>query len=391
MLRITPFIKILLFSIFILHFSACSNSNTNSSGFRGADPQDLDPNNFGRCSQDPNVGENLQLSSFDSNIKDSGYYQKRLPLSQLEQSLQASPKSITQVLRKQGVSLFRVVVNQEASCQFYSFLSKPTKSAHQKWTEFSKPDTQKSVLLGLFTTFYERRISNGVVTLKQPTITLRHDTQKWTLLHEMTHYLFAKGRATKINMPFSTELLKQIDNTSATIKDLTSLFESQKKEDTAFNIINSYKKLYQLNVQLHSRGPLEEFTIEAMLFDRLNQISHINQSHDLNNAFRYMIENVRVMLPVYNTLLNKLKILRTRSFTDLPESYTNEVKKLEDSINDLINSWSEKLDSLTNRIYQANSRSTSVTTPLNQDSPNIQVHHYDQKIDLEQQRIITDL
>ena len=256
----------------------------------------------GSCETQPESGSEMVNFNNTGPIEDSGYFNKVFLFQPFEKALTSSSLSIAQVLQRQGLQLYQVVENPAATCRYFDFLYEAPSQQLKSWeaVTFSGPST--SALLGLFTTFYSKDTETLNVSITEPTILLRSDTQKWTLIHEMSHYLFARGRINENNMPFNRDLEKQIDETKLKISHLEAQWE------TALNIIKAFTRLINLVLELDGRGPLEEFTIESMLSKKAQdeKISGINMEIDINNSFNYMAANSSLVLPSYRMLVDQI-------------------------------------------------------------------------------------
>lgn len=290
-----------------LVLAAC-NSNS-SSGEPISLYGELDPTNHGECTQNPNAGRFVNLIQVDQSFQDSGYFHKIIRLGQLDEILGASAKSIASHLIAQDVKVYRMIEDRESKCQYFSFLQAPSAKAQQTWDRLSgDSDSGGSVLLGLFTTLYSKLKGSGKVSIKEPTIMVRHDTQKWTLVHEMAHYLFAKGRIQELHMPFQDELLKEIEKNLESFQSNMESYQENNEDTYAKAAIHSFRQIFELNHKINIQGPLEEFTIESMLVERTQKdlVTHIDLRHNLRNAYRYMKSNSDVAVEMYEELLKVL-------------------------------------------------------------------------------------
>src|SRR5690606_17878946 len=66
---------------------------------------------------------------------------------------------------------------------------------------------------------------------------------------------------------------------------------------------------FDMSHELDSRGPLEEFTIESMLIDRLSEerLSLVNRKNDLANALGYMQSNMHMVQSRYIQLIGQME------------------------------------------------------------------------------------
>lgn len=298
---------------------------------------DYDAKAIGTCDNDPLAGDEVSLLDIDPSVSSSQYFGKRLQLDQLESSLSASSYSIALNLRLQGVHLYHVADNPSSQCRYFAFLPSPTEKAAESWRQYSGGGF--SSLLGLFITLFSRNDGSGNVRLDNPTIMLRHNTQKWTLLHEMTHYLFAWTRAKQINMPFDRELLAEMKTIDSDIKQLESQLFFNAPAAAAQQLANKYRRLFELSYELDKRSYLEEFAIESMLLERADKglINHITSELDARNALEYMKSNAARVTGDYERLSEKISTLSTNRLSQFSHSIRQPFVDLENDIQKLLN------------------------------------------------------
>lgn len=300
--------SILLLLASILLISACSSDDEGEN----SSPQPLigqKPYDIGICDHSPRTGQTMPDFNAPTPIQNSGFFNKQFLFEPFLASLKSSSLSIAQVLQREGVNLFQVQVDPSASCRYFDFLFEAPIQQLKSWESVTYSNQIGSRLLGLFTTYYNKNKENLQVNLSDSTIMVRSDTQKWTLIHEMAHYLFARGRITELDMPFNKDLEAQIERTLDVIEELKIRFDNRPNAQLAHNLVDNYQGLFKLTIELDARGPLEEFTIEAMLSDQAarGEIKDINMGADVSNSFNYMVANSSIVLPTYRIFRRQLE------------------------------------------------------------------------------------
>ncbi|MCJ8275858.1 MAG: hypothetical protein MJK18_03380, partial [Bdellovibrionales bacterium] len=230
----------------------------------------------------------------------SGYFEKNIVTDHLDSLLQSSGRAIAGYIQSQGVQLYRVKEKSQSECKYFAFLGAPTEEAQTNWSNSANYDDEGfSFLLGLFTTYY---VPTGPQKYKieEPTIMVREDTAKWTLLHEYSHYLFAEAR-TRGEMEPRQILSEQYYDAFNEYSRHRRQFNNNPSRQNARRLIRSLEELYEIKHDLDQAGPLEEFTVEAMMFDRLRdgQLGQVDADFDLRNALGYMNSNRKMVIKCY--------------------------------------------------------------------------------------------
>lgn len=329
------------FILFVFLFIRCSKQG----GFdeKSQLVNDLNPKTVGVCSQSPDSGETVNLFDTDDTLQDSGYFSKKISINQLNRSLGASARSVTQNLQAQGVTIYRIIADPSAECHYFYFLGRPTYGALDDWNSYAKKGKKNSELLGLFTSRFPIGPQKVLIN---PTIMLRHDTQKWTLLHEQSHYLFAHALASQPNMQTENQLKNSLAAISGRIAGLKNKYIKSPSNKTALELISAHGNLFKTNMALFARGPLEEFAIESMLFERAqeNKINFINQDSDVSSVYGWLKENsLEVTTALRNSIL-KLEDLRDITLAKSPQTTKDKADAIIAQIQDTLDFINAKLE-----------------------------------------------
>ena len=180
----------------------------------------------GDCAFTPFEGDPAITKAKSFQLQSSGYFSKEIISDHLDSLLTSSGEHIANYVMQQGVELYRVTEKSNSRCRYFAYLSTPTDKAQSNWdNNANHNDDGITLLLGLFTTYYVPNDNNPNSTsyrLNQPTIMVREDTQKWTLLHEFSHFLFADARTRgpmKPNQILRKELLREFNKVKADQED----------------------------------------------------------------------------------------------------------------------------------------------------------------------------
>ncbi len=308
---------------------------------------------IGQCELSPFDGERTIQKVGTGLTEPLNLFDKVFYLQDLESALNNSSYSIAERLFNSGLNVFRVksLTNQELPCRYFDFLPEANAVSQESWDSIAKPGSQGSSLLGLFTTIYSKNNSSKKSRLKNPTIMVLDQTQKWTLLHEMSHYLFAKARTQKHNLQFNTELDEKLQSKLNTIEKLKSQINNGGNGQLALRLSHLYSEVFDLNLELDRRSALEEFSIEALLIDYANQgkINHIRKKFDSYQAFLYMKSNGDQVTFSYILFLDRLRDLRsvaeTNNWQDAFDSFQSLIDRVQKLV-DFIDKELEIVDSL---------------------------------------------
>lgn len=303
-----------IFGLLLPFLMACSSEvNDNSTPPRRFGRESFD---LGRCSQSPFAGLDFAVAKSSSSFQVSEYFGKVFAEDQLKSALPSSAFTIAKDLFDSGVEVHQVPSNSDPTCRYFDFLTEPPQVAQKNWNDANAFSTPTSQLLGLFTTIYSRDNNTQSGFLTEPTIMVLDSTQKWTLLHEMAHYLFAQARVVTPPLVFNSELDTRITQRRNEIQRQLRAYDQSPSAQTALAIVQSYRLFFDDNFELDSRTALEEFTIESMLLEYSAQdlISGIVKNEDEKNAIQYMKSNSRLVLATYDSLISRLLRLERDTF-----------------------------------------------------------------------------
>ncbi len=281
----------------------------------------------GDCNQHPLTGTDFKQQTYSTQVQNSEYFAKEFLPGQWRAAFSSSSYSVARQLFDEGVQIYQVPSGAAPECRYFDFLNLPTAEAQKNWNAAKGGGAINSQLLGLFTTIYSRNSSNLQSHLTSPTILLLDSTKKWTLLHEMSHYLFAKSRARQFNLQFNSEIQQQIVNLGNSIRTRMGMYEEAPSEAIGLEVVKLFHQHFDLHFELDKRTALEEFTIESMLLEqaKASQILGISGSQDQKNALSYMRSNSRTVVNSYLKKIAELDDLDERFFKNQWPAVSNEI------------------------------------------------------------------
>ncbi|MCB0378975.1 MAG: hypothetical protein KDD33_10820 [Bdellovibrionales bacterium] len=344
----------------------------------------------GQCAHSPYDGPEADVANKSFAYQDSGYFGKMANTDHLDALLQASGVQAYRYIRSQGVDVYYIKEKSQSQCRYFTFAKKAPSDYRQKWRDKAGPNdgSNGATLLGLFLTYFSRS-STGDVRLVDPTILLRHDTQKWTILHEFTHYLFADSRSQEKFMKFNEEIATDMQTSNNDILLAKANFLEERSPEKALLLLMQWSRFFKLSHKLHSRNALEEFTIESMLNERYRagRITLINPTLDTRNGIRYMQSNAAKVYPRYQKLVESIRDFRIQYFEHDWEDVQKQSKQVENQIQEQLDFMDQKLAQAAEALATESLSSLALSVDFSLDSPVWPVQHYDPQFDELQDRL----
>jgi len=264
----------------------------------------------GSCHHTPFEGVRQAVAPQAGGFVDSGYFQKPIQEDLSNSLMDLSGEATWNSILSWGVPVFKIATQGSKNpCRYYAPLSDAPGDLQKKWRSFQHKTVGRG-LLGLFTSQTVRN-GGGDVSLVDPVILVREDSQRWTLVHESHHFLFARARINVRPYLFDREILQRIEKRRSQILRQKQRFDDNPSNALASKLLESYRKIFELNLDLDRRGPLEEFAIESRLIERWSQnlLVFIHPASDLRNAVAYMASNQSRILGTYRNLRKNARAL----------------------------------------------------------------------------------
>ncbi len=355
---------------FLITHCGSSESEDNTNKRLGFGPTAYD---IGDCSQSPLDGRDYETINFQGATQATGYFNKSFTATAFNEALTTNSYSIVDALYfNQNVNVYRIPDSRQGRCQYFDFIFEAPLAFEQKWNEVQGQSPTGGRLLGLFSTIYEKNTASLQVQLTQPTILLRGDTEKWTLIHEMTHYLFAKNRATQLDMPFPRDLQMQALQFKQQAREAKEKFDNRPRPRLAQELVQAHQSYWQANLSLDEQTALEEFTIESLLVEKLRagEITGVNPSLNMQQAYFYMSFSAREVTRSYRRFLQELETLDLSNFPGANRKLTS----LKREIRQTLRFIQEKLELVT-PTHQPFISSASFTEEEESFEPDLYFHY----------------
>jgi len=349
----------------------------------------FNPTAIGDCPTSPNTGGSPYPKLQKPTFNDSGYFSKEFRQLFFLQALKASSFDVVNWLYEQGVQIRKIETNSKSKCRYFGFLNKANQEYLTIWENHGgqSQSNGEQTLQGLFRTFLHRPSNGGPVQMQNPVILLRDDTDRWTLLHEKTHFLFAQGRVQDPNMFFIETLREDNRTLYRKLRHQEFTYIQEKNSALAKQILKTFSDYLSVNQELFSRGPLEEFTIESLISTQViqNNSQGLNQIKGLRTALAFMKANTEPVLLSYETLIQKLRNYQGDLFKDESTSTLGQVQDLEISLQTKIDFIQKKILYLQTHLEEIGERNLAEPHHL-LDHP-----HYNFELLKEQLRLIESL
>jgi|GEM_PF-3186824 len=267
------FSSILLYSFASLFILACGNSGEpletkGPIAIKLTCKSEATCPSTGQCGTSPFIGDSRIVSLPDIPI-DSGFFEKFYSQQAASALFELSGLAAWQSILSSGVLVNKIVINPDKQCRFFSPLRSTRLEIEKQWKSLNSSSGPRNFLLGLFTTKIQQRTSGGPGQLITPTITVSEDTEKWTLLHEYYHFLFARERVKDPNFSFDKKLTSHLEELSRNTENQMKLFGRKPTPKIAEELAYLLNEFFDISFELDSRGPLEEFAIEGLLIGRV--------------------------------------------------------------------------------------------------------------------------
>lgn len=276
----------------------------------------------GQCDVSPFSGE-PETKRLPDQPENSGFFGKKYSKVAAEALAKSSGLATWNSIITSGVPVSKIVVDPTASCRFFAPLAPADAETQRRWKSFDRGTPSNSFLLGLFRTREIRPIGGGPGRLASPAITVREDTERWTLLHEYHHYLFARERVKNHNFQLQQDILRDLQGAVGELESLLNQLERKPRPRLATRAAEIFHEIFQLSLQIDVRGPLEEFAIEGLLINQYDSglLKYVNESQDLGNAIGYMTSNKKRVDNDLDSLQSNLE-----RFTESIELYQSSSK-----------------------------------------------------------------
>jgi hypothetical protein len=273
--------------------------------------------------------------------RESSYFEKHLNIYLLAGIMPADIESGLQFISQSSVKIFKVPSEKEG-CKNYSILSDPPNQIMQVWTQLNESLGDKDAfVLGLFMPVDKLR-SLGI-SLEEPVIIYREDTEKWTLVHEYLHFLFNKDRETQGEFVMAN--LKQMEKVGADFDAKTkNATETQIKNPSFLKEVAALFQDHENRLLNHLRNfTLEEMTIETeliALYEAKNmkyttEYAKLGAAWYIRSSYKNFIQIINGEMEIHQQLKKYAGDLGLQDVVQTFEGFEQNLKSVSDQAQDL--------------------------------------------------------
>jgi hypothetical protein len=299
--------------------------------------------NHGECYVSPIDGDNLPQKSLDLSYRKTGYFQKTLALGHLNSVMATSGRDTWRYITGLNIPIYKVQENPEARCRYFAALDPAPEDLKATWDGFS---TDGGTLLGLYSNSLSKNTSTGEVKITDKAILVREDSERWTLVHEFSHYLYSESRTQQNGLQFPREVRDDLKVLRRKIRKLKDDLEEDPTQEKALSLLYNLDKFFEKTHQLNVQGPLEEFAIESYLLEKHSEgvLKYINVERDPTNAINYMRFNAFFVMEPYREFLGDLKAINREFISEEWPRAQRRFKELRNHVRQIMSFVEDKLD-----------------------------------------------
>ncbi len=231
-------------------------------------------------------GANQRNSPPRSGVVDSGYFGKLVDRSDLNQLLVCNIPETAQHAANEHLTLY--VVNQNNnSCNTFSFLKVPSSHVYSYWKDATGASGANS-LLGL----YKEDCGDSCQpdTVINPLVLLNACTDRWTMVHEMTHHNFNVQRKRFRPLDSDEIVIANLLNELNVMQQIVGEYNNSPSEYGGMQLVHALDRVRDLLVRFTYQTAFEEVSIESML---MREYAYGNLQNVPSSALRNSISYIR--------------------------------------------------------------------------------------------------
>lgn len=247
-----------------------------------------------------------------SRLLESTYFSKKFDINLLFPVLKASAAGVIQFAELNGVHYYKTAAKESNSCKVLSPLPQAPSDIQADFSKASK----SSDILGLY---------EGVNTIGLPStvgvasITVLEDANKWILVHEYMHHLFALQVIAdgENNVNLKDDIAKKAAAYDAAAKAMKSANPSEVATLTKEAAIK-LNDLANIFLTMLKQYTLEEMTIETILGKKLesSELTLVEPKQRINGA-AYIISSGKKAADLIDTVKNEVTNFRYSNLSTL--------------------------------------------------------------------------
>lgn len=232
------------------------------------------------------AGLNDRSTPRASGVVDSGYFGKLIDRRDLNELLGDDIRSSASHATRESLSLYVVNSSADGGCSSFSFLPIPSTHLYDYWRQAAGGAGVGS-LLGL----YKEDCGDGCRADRviNPLVMLNACTDRWTMVHEMTHHNFNVQRKRYRPLDADENVIVSLQNEMNILNEVTSAFNTAPTDYLGMQVVHSLDNVRDLMIRFVYQTSFEEVTIESMLMREFANGSLMNVPADsVNNAISYI-------------------------------------------------------------------------------------------------------
>ncbi len=326
-----------------MFFAACGGGGSN-----GGNPnQPNGPGNFSSfsCEQANDKGAQLAGGSIAStNTKSSPFFGKLFNQDYLEVMFSLTPEETWDyAINVLKVPVYKVTLVRNQT-SIFDLLPEAPADDRNTWNQASggSPNTQ---LAGLYT-HYETM--GQPQKINDPTIMVKTNTDRWTLVHEIMHHVFNLGRRKGNNYRLNMDLRNELTMKSNELEKLEAEYNADRTDAKFLKMITVFREVLPILRELSVRSNLEEVSIEGTLIEcaQAGRLEDANPSN-INSALWYIDYSVNDAVNTYGDFRTEAhkfldeaqemgfanSITESKALLEIIEMYVKEAKALVEKVN----------------------------------------------------------
>lgn len=259
----------------------------------------------------------VPLAPLAKNVETT-YFSKRIDMSLLAPVLKASAAGVVQFAEQNGVRYYKTASKNTDTCRMLNLLPEAPSDIQNDF----KKSNESGNILGL----YEGKNSIGLPSTKDvASITVLEDANKWVLVHEYVHHLFAVQLDNDGN--YNPDLKSDLSNklkTYSVANEVAKGANSSEKEvliNNAAMKLNDFVKTFMLLLKQYT---LEEMTIETILANKLDssELVLVEPKQRINGA-AYIISSGKKATDLIASIKKEVTLFQLLNSTKLGITESN--------------------------------------------------------------------
>jgi hypothetical protein len=253
---------------------------------------------------------------------------KQIDFAHVRAISRASAASTVDYVKRQGADVFGTADSGRGCLTFQSLPAPPADFARE-WTRAAdQDDNGTSVVMGLYIPRGTERLASSA---SRALIAIRHDANRWTLVHEFSHHLFDLADREQ-GQPHDERVKSGFAAATREYESIAGLYEADRGQATftraAEKLIEAVGKLRPFLL----RYPLEEMAIEAMLMDEYDRGNLAYFPIRKKSSYLYVASSAESALEFIDAFRSTLRRLRTEGRS---RGYTSDETRLNRSDDEL--------------------------------------------------------